>query len=500
MFRPCQIPTTDALGDDRVVERPRRDLPHAQGWLGIGLVGAIRSPKLTVVGIWQRFAALGLIGMLAACGATSVSPRPSARTESLPASSAATQPPAEGAVEPAPGSESTVYAPNPRAIVVAIDAGHGGCLDWGVPDPSERGVQLAEKTLTLEIARDLRDRLEAQGIGVLMIRDGDDALAGDDYPPLGCEGPPWRDVNGDGRSGFGDDELPEATRTRDELQARLDLANLAGADALVSIHINAPSEGGQRIEIAFSETFYTDETPWGDQTERLAGGVQAGIVDRLGALADYERGDRGITAHNFYIVAPPLLEETADRPNRWAQPTRGGLMPVILSEVGSITLRAEHDLLASEAGQAAVAEGLLAGLAEFFDAREIGARIAMEDGSSSAPTPVEGDGPPFWPAAISGETVRLRLTNTGTSAWGPATQLVAGWTETDDPYPAFAPEAPQVLDAEVPVLGPGESVVIGVSLPPAPANRGVAWISLMSDGETFADNGSPALLLSSQAP
>src|SRR5688500_5354359 len=240
------------------------------------------------------FAAIAFVlaAMLAACGADVASPTVATSLAQSPEASAS-QAPADP-IQPAPGSESTVYAPNPGAIVVAIDAGHGGCLDWGVPDPSERGVELAEKTLTLEIARDLRDRLEAQGIGVVMIRDGDDALAGDDYPPLGCEGPPWRDVNGDGMSGFGDDALPEATRTRDELQARLDLANLAGADALVSIHINSPSEGGERIEIAFSETFYTDETPWGDETARLADGIQAGIVDRLGGLADYERGDRGI--------------------------------------------------------------------------------------------------------------------------------------------------------------------------------------------------------------
>src|SRR5690606_33568419 len=117
------------------------------------------------------------------------------------------------------------------------------------------------------------------------------------------------------------------------------------ADALVSIHINSPFDGGQSIEIAFSETFYTDETPWNATlTERLAREVEAGVVARLGEVADYERGDRGATAHNFYIVAPPLLAETDERPNRWAQPTRGGLMPVVLAEVGSITLRAEHDL------------------------------------------------------------------------------------------------------------------------------------------------------------
>lgn len=446
--------------------------------------------------------------MLAACGTDSVSPNASqVLSTSLAASASVSAEPGIGAVEPAPGSDSEVYRPNPGAIVVAIDPGHGGCLDWGVPDPSERGVELAEKTLTLEIARRLRDRLEAEGIGVVMIRDGNDALAGDDYPPLDCHGPPWRDVNGDGLSGFGDDTLPEATRTRDELQARLDLANLAQADALVSIHINAPSEGGERIEIAFSETFYTDETPWGaDATARLAELVEAGVVDRLDPLATYERGDRGTIAHNFYLVAPPLLEETEERPNRWAQPTRGGLMPVVLAEVGSITLRAEHDLLSSPQGQDSVAAGLFDGLAAFFGERELAGRIGLADAEPSQPMPVEGDGPMYWPPVAPDGPVKLRLTNTGTAAWALGMELVAGWEETDQPYLAFAPEELAPLDIGVPALAPGESVVLDVTLPSPPAGRSVAWISLStwislsSGGETLADRGSPALQLSIEVP
>ena len=303
--------------------------------------------------------------------------------------------------------------------MVAIDAGHGGCLDWGVPDPSQRGVELAEKTLTLGIAQRLRSRLEDDGIGVLMIRDEDEALAGDDYPALDCHGPPWRDANGDGLTGFGDEELPEGTRTRDELQARLDLANLARADALVSIHINSPSEGGQVIEIAFSETFYTDETAWGvAETARLAEGIQAGVVGRLAELATYDRGDRGITAHNFYMVAPPLFETTPERPDPLKQPTRGGLMPVVLSEVGSITLRAEHDLLVDEAGQDAVAAGIAEGLAGFFAERELAGRIGLADEPvGQAPEPVDGSGPPFWAPVTPGGPLQLRLTNTGSADW-----------------------------------------------------------------------------------
>jgi len=440
--------------------------------------------------------------VLVACGSSGPSEAPSGSQDPslTPAVSEALSP-GIGEVEPAPGGDSAVYEPNPAAIVVAIDAGHGGCLDWGVPDPSERGVDLAEKTLTLGIARRLRDLLEADGIGVVMVRDDDEALAGDDYPPLGCEGAPFRDVNGDGLAGFGPD-LPEATRTRDELQARLDLANLAQADALLSIHINAPSEGGQRIEIAFTQSFYTDETPWGAElTERLAADIQAGVVAGLGEAADYERGDRGIDAHNFYIVAPPLFETSEDRPDPVKQPTRGGLMPVVLSEVGSITLREEHDLLASDVGQDAVAAGLFDGLAEYFADRPVAARIGLADGSvSSAPEAVPGDGPPFWAPVAPTEPLRVRVWNTGTEPWTDGGELVGGWEASDQPYLRVEPDTVTSLGVGVPALGPGESTIVEVSLPDPPPGRAVAWISLVVGGESLSDLGSPPLQLSSEAP
>ncbi|HJT64458.1 MAG TPA: N-acetylmuramoyl-L-alanine amidase, partial [Candidatus Limnocylindria bacterium] len=139
-----------------------------------------------------------------------------------------------GQVVPAPGSDSRIFAPNPGAIVVGIDPGHGGCLDWGVPNPYDNTVERSEKALTLAISLALRDRLEQDGVTVVMTRDTDVALAGDLYPDLGCHGDPFRDVNGDGLAGFGGD-LPEATRTRDELSAHIDLVNLARADVLLSI-------------------------------------------------------------------------------------------------------------------------------------------------------------------------------------------------------------------------------------------------------------------------
>ena len=411
--------------------------------------------------------------------------------------------PEAGAVEPAPGSGSAVYEPNPRAIVVAIDAGHGGCLDWGVPDPSRRGVELAEKTLTLGIAQRLRDRLEADGIGVVMIRDGDVALAGDDYPELGCEGPPWRDVDGDGNSGF---EESGRIRTRDELQARIDLANLAGADAFVSIHINSPTEGGQVIEVAFGQTFYDDETPWGpDASASLADAIQRGTVAAIDPLTTYTRQDRGTEAVAYYAISRAWADgDTCEREgDTYCKPHRGLLMPSALDEVGSISLRAEHDLLASEAGQDAVAAGLFDGLTDYFGSREIAGRVELADVPAGvAPQPVAGDGPPFWPPVVTDGPVELRVTNTGTEAWPAGSRLEAGWEASDAPYLARPPEDLQPIGPELPALGPGESVVVAIELPPKPGEgRALAWISLSVDRASLADRGSPpALQLSSEAP
>ena len=116
----------------------------------------------------QIVALLGAVVLFSGCG-------PATPSGSAPASvqpSATSVPNAGlGEVVPAPGSTSSVYQPNPAAIVVAIDPGHGGCLDWGVPDPLKRGADFSEKTMTLAIGLELRRLLEAQGITVVMTRE-----------------------------------------------------------------------------------------------------------------------------------------------------------------------------------------------------------------------------------------------------------------------------------------------------------------------------------------
>ncbi len=433
---------------------------------------------------------LGLVGCSASSAAPSVSPSQAA------ASAAATV--GVGEVVPAPGSASRLYAPNPAAIVVGIDPGHGGCLDWGVANPYDNTVDRSEKALTLGISLALRDLLEAEGVTVVMTRQGDDALAGDLDPDLGCTGDPFRDVNGDGVSGFGPD-VPAETRTRDELSAHIDLLNLARADVLLCIHVNSLTDNGEVVQVAATETFWTDETPWGvPASERLATMVQEDVVAGLSGIAPYDRQDRGIDAVNYYIIAP--ASETGDP----SEPRRGSLMPGVLAEVGSMSLEAEADLLATDAGQAAIAEALSRALATWFAARELGVRMDADlpDGVAGVVPTVEGTtGPPFWAADLAdsglddGPPLGLTLTNTGNATWPVGTQLLAGWGLTDEPYLARRPDlAP--LGLTIPPLTPGESVHLEVILPPPPtAGRAVSWLTLQVGDEVLSDLGVPALQL-----
>ena len=381
--------------------------------------------------------------------------------------------------------------------MVAIDPGHGGCLDWGVANPYDNKVDKSEKADTLGIGLALKALLEAQGVTVVMTRTDDSALAGDDYAPLGCHGAPWRDVNGDGITGFGPG-VPEATRTRDELSARIDLANVARADIFIAIHINSMTQNGVVYKIAASQTFYTDAFAWADASQRLAREVQAGTVHSLAAVTSYARQDRGTDG------SAPYLYELKPAGTDPKSPRRGLLMPAILSEVGSVSLEAEAELLATDAGRQAAARGVFDGIAAYFAQRPLAARIepALGQAAPSQPQPASGSGPPFWPPILPGDgQLAVRLFNTGTAAWPADLRLAVGWGATAAPYLAAAPTSVAALPVTVPALGPGASVELNLTPPRPPSGRQVAWITLLAgDGRPLTQSGSPPLQLATQGP
>ncbi|MBV8689217.1 MAG: N-acetylmuramoyl-L-alanine amidase, partial [Candidatus Eremiobacteraeota bacterium] len=119
------------------------------------------------------------------------------------------------AIAPSPAPSGWKYTPtsrpsyvptNPRLIV--IDPGHGGS------DTGAQSSGLVEKAITFDISSRLRSILSGRGWEVRMTRNGDS------------------DVYGAGAS------------DRDELQARVDVANNGGARLFVSIHVNSFGNSG----------------------------------------------------------------------------------------------------------------------------------------------------------------------------------------------------------------------------------------------------------------
>lgn len=160
----------------------------------------------------------------------------------------------------APGA--AIASGNNRLIV--IDPGHGG---------SDSGAQhnnLTEKVLTLDIARRLRTLLIARGWQVKMTRDSDV----DVYQPNDS--------------------------AHDELQARCDIANAAGARFFISIHINSFTSSS----LQGTTTYY-----YHPQDAAFANIVESKLIGSLGTQND------GAQHANFYVIhhttMPAILVETA---------------------------------------------------------------------------------------------------------------------------------------------------------------------------------------------
>ena len=454
----------------------------------------------------QIAALLGIALLLSACGPSDPSDPSASEPASVLPSATSVASAATGEVVPAPGSSSSVYEPNPGAIVVAIDPGHGGCLDWGVPDPLERGVGSSEKVMTLAIGIELKRLLEEQGITVVMTRETDVALAGDDYPDLGCHGPPFRDVNGDGEAGFD----PEGkTRMRDELQARLDLVNLARPDVLISIHINSLTQNGVVFEIAATQTYYTDETPWGPTaTERLAQAMQDDVVTALEPLAVVRApGPRHLGGQLLHRGADPLRGDPgAARSPEAADPWGADARGPERGRLHHAPCRARPAAVAGGAGRGGAGvgqrpDGLPLRPADGGALRRAAAGWGCGHRTRGA---VDGSGPPFWAPGLRRAELALgmpvRLTNTGTESWPDDLRVLVGWEPSAEPYLGQAPAALDDIGLDVPPLAPGESVVLVIKQEVPVSERGMLWVTLANEQASFSDLGSAPLQLSTSGP
>lgn len=185
---------------------------------------------------------------------------------------------------------------------IVLDPGHGGS-DTGAIGPT--GV--TEKSIALRIAKRLKVLLEAEGAEVILTRTEDTEVS------------------------------PKKAQATDveELQARCDIANQNSADIFLSIHLDAFS-GPE----AHGTTGYYYEMGSAD-SRRLADCIKRGVLRRLGTF------DRGTKPCAFYVC-------------------RHTDMPATLLETAFVSNPREEQMMNSEEGVENAAQGIAAGIAEYF--------------------------------------------------------------------------------------------------------------------------------------
>jgi N-acetylmuramoyl-L-alanine amidase len=261
-----------------------------------------------------------------------------------------TAPPGPTAPHPvafAPGA-CLAYPPTSgdRRKTVFLDPGHGG------PDPGTSGVTsdgqtVSEKDLTLPVALAAAQLLRARGYRVALSRTTDSTVI-----PLTPD-----DLDGN---------MLSITGNHADLLARDTCANLAGAAALVSVHL----DGYPDSSVGGALTVYDAVRPFSAANLALATLLQQDItaaltnsgqpVTDLGVGADdtagSETADEG-AAYGHLIVLGPSLPGYVDQPSQ---------MPGALIEPLFLTNPAECDIAASPAGQQIIAGAIANAVTTFL--------------------------------------------------------------------------------------------------------------------------------------
>ena len=177
-----------------------------------------------------------------------------------------------------------LYAQDGRNIV-CIDPGHGG-EDLGNVRVENGRIVLQEKDFVLEHSLLLAERLREQGFEVVLTRETDTEV-----------NPSNEDVNGDGE--VAPEGGPARTEQLDDLQARVNICNLAAADLLVSVHYN----GAENEFLSGYEVWFNDDRQFSGRSRGVCD-VHARGAGECICRAGYEAVDRGIGIEDHVVTGP----------------------------------------------------------------------------------------------------------------------------------------------------------------------------------------------------
>lgn len=279
------------------------------------------------------------------------------------------------------------------AAHVFIDPGHGGPYS----NANLPSLGIYEKNVNLSIALALRDQLQARGHTVTMARTTDRAVGLTDIPT-------WKYTSATDRWAYAADGIVRYSDgvPRDDLQARCDLANAAGADIFISVHNN----GAASTAADGFENFASDEDILGS---RLANMVQSEVI------AATPLDDRGARNTDFYVV-------------KWSH------MPAILMEGGFLTNYADRAYLTSWTGRTTLARAVASAVDKFL-----------------ATKPYQ----PIWPR-ISGSDRFQTATALSRTGWPTTAKTVILATGFNWPDALASAPLSRKLDAPLLLTGPGQ--------------------------------------------
>ena len=249
----------------------------------------------------------------------------------------------------------------PRRPLIVLDAGHGG------RETGAHAFGVVERESNLDFAFRVEALLQEAGFDVLLTRRTRDRTRdiSEEYP-----------------------DAPDFVVNRPDLQARVDLANEAGADLFVSIHSN----GANDARASGVEVYWNGQRPHAAANERLALALQESVLESLRSMAGYRAWDRGIREDScwetsrwtgecsaLFLLGPPTEIERERvvalalnpaalgfAPGQDVLRSRPTQMPAALLELLFITNEWEAGVLKNEIARQAIAAGIVQGIERYF--------------------------------------------------------------------------------------------------------------------------------------
>lgn len=234
------------------------------------------------------------------------------------------------AQSPKPGEAIPLAVPQTARLKVAVDPGHGG------KDEGAKGQKgLKEKAVALELALALKDRLQKAGFDVILTREDDVFI------------PVWD---------------------------RAKLANEAGADLFISLHLNAAKARSARGSEVFFLSLDAGDADAAEVAEMENAGastapgpdsVVAGILDDMAQKAFLQDSEKLAVSVQNQLNRLGGIKERGVKQAPFAV-LRSAAMPAILVETDFISNPKEEVKLRDPAFRKKVADAITQGVQKFF--------------------------------------------------------------------------------------------------------------------------------------